>query len=169
MNRKGLFLLTFILLAALLAGCGPAVPPARPSPTPTPSISLPALDDEAIRALVQYEAELLVNKDIDQLMALWLPDGYVADARHTPDNATDDLVWKGQYAVRDRYITVVFPGNPQFAQPEILSITIDGERATATSTTRIEKEVSPAGDRWTFRKLPDGWKIESLTYNLETK
>jgi hypothetical protein len=168
MTRKTSLIL-FMILATLLAGCRPAVAPPPPSPTPTPAIALPALDEEAVRALIQYEAELLVTKQIDQLMSLWAPDGYVADARHTPDNTDDDLTWKGQFAVRDRYITLVFPGDPQFAQPEILSIELAGDRAVATSTTRIGKEVSPAGDRWTFRKLPAGWRIESLTYNLEAK
>jgi len=157
-----------LAVAALNLGCRPAALPQVPlSATPTPAVSMPQLDEDGIRALVLAEAEFVVAKDIDQLMLYWLPDGLVVDARHTPDSKDDDLLWKGQYAIRDRYITLVFPGNPQFAQPEILAVQIDGDWATITSTTHIGSEVSAAGDRWTFRKLPEGWRIESLTYNLE--
>ncbi len=167
--RKSI-LVTIVALLASLAGCAPAISPATPPPTPpSPAIVLPAEDEEALRALLQYESDLIVSKEIDQLMALWVEDAVVTDTRHTPAEAADDLIWKGQYAVRDRYITLVFPGNPQSARPEILSLEIEGERAVITSTTRINSEISPAGDRWTFRRLPAGWRIESLTYNLEAK
>ena len=36
-----------------------------------------------------------------------------------------------------------------------------------TATTQIGDEVSPAGDLWTFVRTEDGWRIESLSYNLE--
>jgi len=164
--RKSLFL--SLIALTLLAGCAPAERPATPSPTP-PAIVLPAESEEALRALIQHEADLIVSQQIDPLMSLWVEDAVVTDARHTPADAADDLVWKGRYAVRDRYVTLVFPGNPQSARPEIVSMEIEGDRAVVTSTTRIESEVSPAGDRWTFRRLPAGWRIESLTYNLEAK
>jgi hypothetical protein len=159
-----------VVVAILCVGCGLApLPPATLAPTPTPAVSMAQLDEDVVRALVLAEAEGVLTKNIDQTMAYWLSDGFVADARHTPDKQDDDLVWKGQYAIRDRYITLVFPGNAQFVQPEILAVQIDGETAVITSTTHIGSEVSIAGDRWTFRKLPEGWRIESLTYNLEPK
>lgn len=164
-------LLSLIPLLILLVGCTPA--PATPEPTPAPELSaptpVPASDEEAIQLLLQAEGEGVVNKDLDRLMDLWLSDGYVADANHTPDYAGDDLTWKGSYAVRDRYITLVFPGNPSSVAPSDLTIVIEGDRAMVTATTRIGDEVSPAGDRWTFVRTPDGWRIESLTYNLEPR
>ena len=161
-----------LMLAAMLllcAGCNDTQDlrpesPGTPASSPTPA---PANDEEALRFLLLAEGEGVVNKDIDRLMGLWDENGFVADARHTPGDASDDLTWKGGYAVRDRYITLVFPGNPSLVAPADLSIAIEGDRATVTATTRIGDEVSPAGDRWTFLRTADGWRIESLTYNLE--
>jgi hypothetical protein len=110
-----------------------------------------------------------VHKDIDRLMSLWSKDGFVVDAKHTPDNPADDLTWKGEFAVRDRYITLVFPGNATLVEPVILDVQISGDHAVLTSTTHINGEVSPAGDRWTFVRTSQGWLIESLTYNLEAQ
>ena len=144
-----------------------------PSPSSGPVIEIesptpvPANDEEAIRFLLQAEGEGVVNKDIDRLMSLWAEDCFVADAKHTPDDVADDLTWKGVYAVRDRYITLVFTGNPSMVAPADLSIEIAGDRATVTATTQIGDEVSPAGDLWTFVRTEDGWRIESLSYNLE--
>ena len=103
-------------------GCADAFPLFRAvieSESPTP---VPANDEEAIRFLLQAEGEGVVNKDIDRLMSLWAEDCFVADAKHTPDDVADDLTWKGVYAVRDRYITLVFTGNPSMVAPADLSI-----------------------------------------------
>jgi hypothetical protein len=161
-----------LVLAALVFPSACAVPTAVP-PTPTagapaavPS-SQPANDEEAIAWVLEMEGRGVVDKDIDLLMSLWVENGRVVDARHTPDDASDDLVWEGYYAIRDRYITLVFPGNPAQAAPADLQIALSGDRAVVTATTRIGEEVSPAGDRWTLVRTPAGWRIESLTYNLE--
>ena len=157
--------LLWLVLLALLAGCTPAAPPA----TPTPNVPPAELDELQIRTLLASEADGVVRKDIDSLMSLWAQDGYVADAAHTPDNPADDLTWKGWYAVRDRYITLVFAGNAAVVEPEIVALQIAGDHAVVTATTHINSEVSPAGDRWTFVRTPAGWRIQSLTYNLEPR
>lgn len=155
-------------LLALLTGCDDVRPPNPTLPAePSTQTPAPASDEEAIEMLLRAESEGVVNRDLDRLMGLWIAECLVVDARHTPDNPGDDLTWKGSYAVRDRYITLVFPGNPSQAGPADLVIVIDDDRAEVTATTRIGAEVSPAGDRWTFVRTPDGWRIESLTYNLE--
>lgn len=153
-----------------LAGCGslePAPAPPRPAaPTATP-FPQPADPEAAIRQLLQLEGEGVVAQDIEGLMALWLPEGAVTDARHTPDNPDDDARWRGSNAIRERYQVLVFPGAPSVAGAVDVEIVLDGDRATATGTTRIGDEVSPAGDRWTFARRDGRWYIESLTYNLE--
>jgi hypothetical protein len=159
-----------LLILLLAGGC---IAPTTVPPTPTagapaavPSFQ-PANDEEAIAWVLEMEGRGVVDKDIDLLMSLWVEDGRVVDARHTPDDTSDDLVWEGYYAIRDRYITLVFPGNPSQAAPADLQIALSGDRAVVTATTRIGEEVSPAGDRWTLVRTPAGWRIESLTYNLE--
>lgn len=151
-------LLTFFALVLLLTACGGQ---ARPTPT------LPVNDDEAIRQMLRAESAAVVQQDIDRLAELWAEDATVTDAKHTPSDASDDAVWRGIDAILDRYVVVVFPGNPQFAEPNDVQVQISGDQASATSTTRIGAEISPAGDRWTFVRRDHHWLIQSLTYNLE--
>lgn len=144
--------------------------PTRANYTPTPQ---PATAEEAIRQLVVLEGRGLVSQDIEGLMGLWAADAVVTDAKHTPDDPTDDARWEGRDAIRERYVVLVFPGNPQTAGDPHVAITVDGEdegaTATAIGTTTIGSEVSPGGDRWTFVKRDGRWWISSLTYNLEAE
>lgn len=157
----------------LCAACAPAPTPAAsslgpkpttPARTPTPQ---PATAEDAIRQLVLNEGLAVVARDVAGLMDLWAEDAVVVDAKHTPDEAGDDARWRGRDAIRERYVVLVFPGNPQAAVPQDLAISVEGDRATATSTTTINAERSPGGDRWTFVQRDGRWWIASLTYNLE--
>ena len=80
-----------------------------PVRTPTPQ---PATDEEAIRQLIASEGQALVSQDIAGLMDLWAADAVIADAKHTPDDPNDDARWSGRDAIRERYVVLVFPGNP---------------------------------------------------------
>lgn len=153
MNRLGLF-----LLVLLLAAC-------RPTSSAAPRSQ--GDDETALRQLLLAEAEAVVKQDVERLAGLWAADGAVIDARHTADNQGDDATWRGRDAILDRYMVLVFPGNPQFAEPIDISLEISGDTAKAVSTTRIGDEVSPAGDRWEFRFADGRWWIIALTYNLE--
>jgi len=157
-----------VLILILTAACAPAASPTPElSPEPTPGIPPDASDEEAILALLQAESRGVVNKDMDLLAAIWAEDAVVTDAKHTPDDPADDARWEGVDAVLDRYVTLVFPGNPAYAEPADVQITVEGDRAVAVSTTQIGEERSPGGDRWTFVKRNGVWRIHSLTYNLE--
>ncbi len=153
MLKKAVFV---IILALLLADCR--------APTPTPD---PTSDRAAILALLEAEGAAVVSQDIEKLAALWAEDSVVTDARHTPADTGDDAIWRGSDAILDRYVSLVFPGHPAFARPADVQITINGDTATARSTTRIGHEISPAGDLWAFRRGAKGWVITALTYNLE--
>jgi len=161
---KRAVLLSLILL--FLASCGPLVPlPPTPKPrgTPTPT---PGTDEEAILQLLNAEAEGVVQQDIDRLMDLWAPDGVVTDANHTPDDPSDDLLWEGSEAIKERYL-VIFQAFPtQSAHPDV-ELTITEDTAEATSTTTIGVDMAPKGDHWTFAKIEGRWYITSLTFNLE--
>lgn len=155
----------WLLLGAvlLLAGCA--------APSADGSCGLPLAaghsDDDAIRAVIEAEGRLVVSQEIDALMALWAEDAYVANAKNTPDDDTDDQFWRGQDAIRHRYVRMVFPGAPAAALPPELTIDRDGVRAVVTATTRIGSEVAPAGDRWVLIQRSGCWQIAGLTYNLE--
>lgn len=175
--------LAFALIACwFVNACGPAT--AAPEHQDTVSIgavdagpveigtcrlSLPELktDAEAIAALLNAEGVYVVEQDIVALLGLWMPDGRITDAKHTPAKPADDLTWSGADAIRHRYVRWVFPGAPAVAQPVVLAISISGKRAVVTSTTRIGNEVSPAGDRWLLVKKGGCWLIQELVFNLE--
>ena len=155
------------LILLLVAACGTSVAPLASTPKPratdTPT---PASDEEAILQLLAAEAEGVVQQDIDRLMDLWAPDGVVTDANHTPDDPSDDLVWKGAEAIKERYL-VIFQSFPtQAAHPDV-ELTISGDTAEATTTTTIGVDMAPKGDHWTFAKVEGRWYITSLTFNLE--
>lgn len=164
----------FIAAAALLivaVGCSTGAPPPPPNGTgpvvrqrtPTP---VPANDEEATRQIIVAEGEAVVQQDIDRLQAMWAPDGVVSDANHTPDNPSDDKTWKGWAAIRDRYVNIVFPSNPAFAEHPNIRVTLTGDTATALADTKIGITNLKDNDKWTFRKIDGQWRITSLTFSL---
>jgi len=154
-----------VLLVLWLSACGRTPTPA-PTPTPTP-IGYGLDDEAAIRAVLDAEAEGVLRQDIDLLMRLWAEDGEVRDANHTPDDPSDDAVWQGRDAIYQRYVHLVFPGNPQQVAHPDLEIRIEGTYAVVTSTTLIGDEIAPGGDRWELIKQDGYWLIYRLIYNLE--
>ncbi len=163
MNKSIFLLLSLLLLSACRPG-SVLSPSSQMERTPTP---VPANAEQAIRQLVQAESDGVIGQDMTLLAEIWAEDARVTDAKHTPDVSDDDAVWNGVDAILDRYVVLVFPGNPQTAGPIDVEITVDGDHATARSTTRIGNEVSPGGDLWTFSRCGERWCIQSLTYNLE--
>jgi hypothetical protein len=171
---KRTFVAFLILFCVVLAACsGPEVPTApggipspRPRGTDTPT---PANDEEAIMQLLGAEAEGVVSQDIDRLMEIWDQDGVVTDANHTPDNSVDDRVWDGIVAIRERYVNEIFPSAPSSVTHPDVELTIEGDTATALTTSTIGIDHAPAGDRWTFARMDGRWLITSLTFNLEAQ
>ena len=168
--RKFLFIAAAALLVAAV-GCSTGAPPppppgGGPAPrqrTPTP---VPANDEEAIRQIIVAEGEGVVQQDIDRLQGMWATDGVVTDANHTPDNPSDDKTWKGWAAIRDRYVNIVFPSNPAFAEHPNIRVTLTGDTATALADTKIGITNLKDNDKWTFRKIDGQWRITSLTFSL---
>jgi len=167
--------LSVVTFVVLLAGsaCAPVRPASTLGPRPTAAARTPtpqpATDAEAIRQLVASEGQALVSQDIAGLMDLWAADAVIVDAKHTPDDPSDDARWSGRDAIRERYVVLVFPGNPTSAGATDVKLDIQGDKAAAVSTTAIGSEVAPGGDRWTFAKQGGRWWITGLTYNLEAK
>jgi ketosteroid isomerase-like protein len=179
---RGLFWLNFhrrfpksmLVMAILgfLVACGqPATPRQPPVSTPVPRLPTPVVssDEMAIRQLLDAEAEAVAEQDMDRLMEIWAEDGEVIDAQHTPHQPEDDIRWIGKDAIRERYLSVVFPSAPAIVAHPIVDIAITGDTAVVTTTTRIGSETAEAGDRWTFARREGGWVITSLTYNLEPR
>ena len=168
--RKLYFIATMAMFFVIV-GCStgapppppPGAPPVQRERTATPA---PANDEEALRQLINAEGEAVVQQDIDRLKDLWSADGVVTDANRTPDNPSDDKTWKGWTAIRDRYVNIVFPSNPAFAEHPNTRVTLTGDSATALSDTKIGITNLKDNDRWTFRKIDGKWKMTSLTFSL---
>ncbi|MDE3088400.1 MAG: nuclear transport factor 2 family protein [Chloroflexota bacterium] len=167
--RKFMFVAALALLIAAV-GCGNNSPPPPPGGGPAPRqrtpTPVPANDEEAIRQIVVAEGEAVVQQDIDRLNAMWDKDGVVTDANHTPDNPSDDKTWKGWAAIRDRYVNIVFPSNPAFAEHPNIRVTITGDTAIAIADTKSGITKLKDNDKWTFRKIDGQWRITSLTFSL---
>lgn len=171
--RKFVLPMFLVVVVIAVAGCGETAPPTPlpvvklPTKAPPTMTPVPANDEEAVEQLIRAEGEGVIQQDIDRLMDIWAADGTIVDANHTPENEDDDKVWEGREAIRQRYANLVFPSAPMQAEASDLQVTIDGSRATVTSTTNIGDEVSPSGDRWVLEKRNGRWYIVNLTYNLE--
>jgi len=171
--RKFVFLILAVVMMFAIVGCTsaplpptPGNPPANRPRTPTP---VPANDEEAIRQLIVAEGEAVVQQDIDRLQAMWASDGIVTDANRTPDNAADDKMWKNWAQIRDRYVNIVFPSNPAFAEHPNIRVILASDTATAVADTKIGVTNLKDNDKWTFRKIDGQWKITSLTFSLAPK
>ena len=173
-RRAARLALLAVLPALLLAGCSAVRrPPLDPAGSCTLGLPPGAPAQDAIRAVIQAEGDLVVKQDVDGLMALWATGATITNAKHTPGDG-DDQLWLDRDAIRHRYVRTVFPGAPAFVTPANLLISVEGDRATVISTTQIgggpggeTGETAAAGDLWTLVKQGDCWAIENLTYNLE--
>lgn len=168
--RKFVFL-AVVALAIAVVGCGNSAPPPPTGGVPPKSrertpTAVPANDEEAIKQLINAEGQAVVEQDIDRLQSMWASDGVVTDANRTPNNASDDKTWKGWAAIRDRYVNVVFPSNPAFAEHPNIRVTISGDTASALADTKIGVTNVKDNDKWTFRKIDGQWKMTSLTFSL---
>jgi len=171
---KRTLLAALVAVVAVVAACSAPEVPAPPSGILTPrprgtDTPTPANDEEAVMQLLNAEAEGIVSQDIDRLMEIWHEDGVVTDANHTPDNPSDDRVWDGIAAIRERYVNEIFPSAPSSVTHPDAEVTVEGNTATAVSTTTIGIDHAPGGDQWTFVKTEGRWLITGLTFNLETQ
>ena len=167
--RKFVFIAAIALLIAAV-GCTSSAPPLPPGGprvkrerTPT---AVPANDEEALKQLINAEGEAVVQQDIDRLQSMWASDGVVTDANRTASNTSDDKTWKNWSAIRDRYVNIVFPSTPAFAEHPNIRVTITGDTANAIADTKIGVTNLKDNDKWTFRKIDGQWRVTSLTFSL---
>ncbi len=122
---------------------------------------------DKIVAVLRAEGSFVVAQDMDALLALWQADGQVIDARNTAEDERDDQRWSGTDALRHRYLYWVFPGGAAIVAPQDFDIHILDESAVVISTTSIDSEIAPGGDRWEVEETGGCWLIRKLTFNLE--
>jgi len=172
-NKDFLTTLIVATTTALLAACCRPQPPTPglflvqvPTSTPAPT---PRSEEERVLAVIANEAEAVRQQDIDALRTLWVENSSVVDANHTPENSDDDRRWDGWPAVRERYISEVFPfvSSPvTMPRPVRIVPTVSMQGDKATVVVPASDGQTPK-DRWELERHSDGqWRITSLTFNL---
>ncbi len=153
--HRHLFLL-IVLFFALSMGCSACV-------------GNPPHDQVAIQAVLDAEAKGVVDRNLDGLMSLWCDGGIVRDAKHTPNDPSDDVLWQGKDAIAQRYLHLVFPGEPHLLEHSIVHISWkdDAHEAVVLLSTRINSEAAISGDKWILCWQKGHWQVKETTYNLE--
>lgn len=126
-----------------------------------------------IKAVLFLEEDAALNADVDRAVRLWDLDGVIRDANYTVNDESDDRIWQGAEGIRERYVR-------EFSQRRYLSLAhtdasvfIEGDRAIVVNDLRAEIQMETGiqtvflsrGDRWTFTKRKDGWRITELVLN----
>ena len=129
----------------------------------------PSHDRAAIQAVLDAEARDVVAHNLDAVMALWCANGVVRNAKHTPNDTSDDVLWQGKDAIAQRYLHLVFPGVPRFIQHSIVRLQWDdgGKEAIVLISTRINSETAIDGDKWVLRWQNGHYCLQETIYNLE--
>ena len=116
--------------------------------------------DSEISALIHNEAQYLLDRDLRAYRELFDPRAVIADKQHS-------LSWAGQEDIEERARPLRF----SFLVHTVQSIEIDGETATARTTTRFAETepdplISDSNEEWHFVEIGGKWKITSLYYGL---
>ncbi len=126
-----------------------------------------------IKAKIYEEGDIALRGDIDEAASLWSPQGFIYDVNLTPDDPSDDYIWRGKEGIRQRYqeefaqriyeslahkaISVVVEGDTARAENDLYAV-IKTERGT-------ENVLLRKSDKWTFKKEGSEWKITGLIVN----
>ncbi len=129
----------------------------------------PPHDRAAVQAVLDAEAKDVVQHNLDAVMTLWCPGGIVRDAKHTPNDSSDDVLWQGKDAIAQRYLHLVFPGVPRRIEHTIVQLQWDDSQkeATVLISTRINSETAIDGDKWILRWQHGHYCLQETIYNLE--
>jgi cellulose synthase/poly-beta-1,6-N-acetylglucosamine synthase-like glycosyltransferase len=134
---------------------------------------LPHTPSDEVATIVFLEEQAALNGDIDAALALWHPEGELIDANGTPDNRSDDIVWRGVAEIRRRYEQEFAARRYVALQHERLAFTTDGTTAMVVNDLRATY-VTDAGmrsiylvgsDEWTLVRDGRQWRIQRLVVN----
>jgi ketosteroid isomerase-like protein len=136
---------------------------------------IPPTREERAAAVLVSEAAAAKTTDIDTALALWAPGAVIIDENFTPGQPGDDRVWRGQDAVRERYVGEFRERSYISLRHLNLDIRVDGDRAVIMNdldasirhgpTGRLEKVKLPRSDRWELRESGGRWEIVKLEVN----
>ena len=123
-----------------------------------------------IRELIEQEASLVVDGRIDDVIDLFGEDAFVKDA--AGGDTSLQVVWTGKNRIIERYIDL--PDFVYLKHDAVEFQSVDNKCAEVTADTigtcyvngATEDISSNRGEKWTFQKINDEWKITGFTYNL---
>jgi cellulose synthase/poly-beta-1,6-N-acetylglucosamine synthase-like glycosyltransferase len=147
---------------------------ANPNQTPMIGGELTQASPEAqVKSIVYLEGKAALDADTAAALRLWDRAGVIRDAHYTLADSTDDRVWRGHDAIRERY-------RDEFGQRRYLelshsdaSVIIEGNTATLVNDLRakiltpngVQSVFLSKGDRWELKREDGTWRITQLVVN----
>lgn len=126
-------------------------------------------------SILVMEADAAKNADLDSTLALWVSDGVITDEKHTPNDASDDVVWRGTEGIRERYLQEFRSRRYRDLRHRAMHVDLGAGTAVITNDLvatveeaqngSIERVALPQSDRWVLRQVEGQWKIVSLQLN----
>ncbi len=128
-------------------------------------------DEGPIRNIINEEAGWAMDKETTRVLSLFTDDAYVRDA--AGGNFSLQQIWHGKIDIGKRYGSL-----PEFSylKHDAIEITVSSDKTYARATADtigafivngVETKItSNQGEKWTFEKIGEDWKITSFTYNL---
>jgi hypothetical protein len=126
-----------------------------------------------IAAKLFLEERAALNADVAGALALWSRSGVIRDDNYTPNDTSDDRVWRGidqilkryQEEFRARKYVRLEHRNISTVLEEDQASLVNDLDATLMSNGKVQKVFLSKGDQWILRKENGEWKIASLTFN----
>lgn len=141
---------------------------------PAPSL-LPSAPQERAAALLVAESEAARRGDVEHAVALWASDGVIVDRNGTPDDTSDDRVWRGREGVRQRYVEEFRQRDYVALRHLNLQARTEGSHIVITNdldavfrrigSGALEQVRRPASDLWEMREIDGRWMIARLEVN----
>jgi cellulose synthase/poly-beta-1,6-N-acetylglucosamine synthase-like glycosyltransferase len=127
-----------------------------------------------VKSRIFLEEHSALTKDIDQVLKLWDPNGVLRDANFTPNDQSDDKVWRGLAQIRQRYQEEYRQRDYIRLKHKDIATILEKDSAVVVNDLAAdfimdgkEQKVYLSGDdRWDLRLINGQWKIVSLTVNL---
>jgi len=139
-----------------------------------PSVLSANLQDKA-GALLIMESDTAQRGDVESALLLWNPNGVIVDENFTPDDKSDDRVWRGIDGLHERYREEFSRRHYLLLLHPNMDIRIDGEYATIVNdvdTVIVNGDANQPehvrlrhSDRWKLQYIDGRWQIMRLEVN----
>lgn len=127
----------------------------------------------AVRAILYLEGRAALHHSVEEAVRLWDPEGVIRDANYTVADTTDDQVWVGRDAIRERYraefqarrYLELAHSDASVIMQQDQAVVVNDLKAEILGDEGVQRVFLSRGDRWTLRKEAGGWRIVELIVN----